>query len=132
MKGMLAILAVATVALGPVAMFNLYFMPYWVGVVWLDIVTYLHHHGTEDPEEQIPWYRGEVHNQPSLIPPLILLLPLPFYRFSGWCESDPSVRWTGTKLLAMIFGAELTTQHMNPVWAATQSWLQHAPLQGAL
>ena len=60
MKGMLAVLAAATVALGPVAMFNLYFMPYWVGVVWLDVVTYLHHHGAEDPNEQVPWYRGEV------------------------------------------------------------------------
>ena len=61
MKGMLGILAAATLALGPVAMFNLYFMPYWVGVVWLDIVTYLHHHGSEDPQEQIPWYRGQVN-----------------------------------------------------------------------
>jgi len=60
MIGMVAILAAATVALGPVAMFNLYFMPYWAGVIWLDVVTYLHHHGSEDPQEQIPWYRGEV------------------------------------------------------------------------
>lgn len=59
MLGMVAVLAAATVALGPVAMFNLYFVPYWVGVVWLDVVTYLHHHGTEDPNEQVPWYRGE-------------------------------------------------------------------------
>ncbi len=62
MQGMVAILVAATLILGPVAMFNLYFMPYWVGVVWLDIVTYLHHHGSEDPEEQIPWYRGEVNS----------------------------------------------------------------------
>ena len=60
MQGMVAVLVAATLLLGPVAMFNLYFMPYWVGVVWLDIVTYLHHHGSEDPAEQIPWYRGEV------------------------------------------------------------------------
>ena len=57
---MIGVLIAATLALGPVAMFNLYFMPYWVGVVWLDIVTYLHHHGSEDPGEQVPWYRGEV------------------------------------------------------------------------
>lgn len=60
LRGMLAILAVSTVALGPLAMFNLYFMPYWINVVWLDIVTYLHHHGPEDADEKIPWYRGEV------------------------------------------------------------------------
>ena len=60
LKGMLGLLAVGTLALGPLAMFNLYFMPYWINVVWLDIVTYLHHHGPEDPEEKVPWYRGEV------------------------------------------------------------------------
>lgn len=57
--GMWAVLAGFTVALGPLAMFNLYFMPYWLNVMWLDAVTYLHHHGPED-EEKIPWYRGEV------------------------------------------------------------------------
>lgn len=28
-------------------------------VVWLDVVTYLHHHGPSDPEEEVPWYRNE-------------------------------------------------------------------------
>ena len=60
LKGMLGILVVCTIALGPLAMFNLYFMPYWINVVWLDIVTYLHHHGPEDETEKVPWYRGEV------------------------------------------------------------------------
>lgn len=60
MMGMLAILAVATAQLGPLAMFNLYFVPYWVNVVWLDVVTYLHHHGSEEVGEQLPWYRGKV------------------------------------------------------------------------
>lgn len=54
--GMAAILTACTIALGPVAMFNLYFMPYWINVVWLDIVTYLHHHGTSDGSK-MPWYR---------------------------------------------------------------------------
>ena len=57
--GMLAVLAAATLKLGPVAMFNLYFVPYWVFVVWLDVVTYLQHHGSSDPKEKLPWYRGE-------------------------------------------------------------------------
>lgn len=60
MLGMLGILAACTFALGPLAMFNLYFVPYWVNVVWLDVVTYLHHHGAQDADEKIPWYRGEV------------------------------------------------------------------------
>ena len=60
MLGMLGILAACTFALGPLAMFNLYFVPYWVNVVWLDVVTYLHHHGSQDADEKIPWYRGEV------------------------------------------------------------------------
>jgi len=58
MLGMLGVLAVGTLALGPLAMFNLYFVPYWMFVVWLDVVTYLHHHGAHTGE-QMPWYRGE-------------------------------------------------------------------------
>ena len=68
---MVALLAGFTVALGPLAMFNLYFMPYWINVMWLDAVTYLHHHGPED-EEKIPWYRGEVAAPPPLPTPLSL------------------------------------------------------------
>nr|ACD03846.1 omega-3 fatty acid desaturase [Lobosphaera incisa]AGZ87952.1 plastid omega-3 fatty acid desaturase [Lobosphaera incisa H4301]ART29444.1 omega-3 fatty acid desaturase [Lobosphaera incisa] len=59
MLGMLAILGACTYALGPLAMFNLYFIPYVINVVWLDAVTYLHHHGPHDENEKIPWYRGE-------------------------------------------------------------------------
>ena len=55
----LALLAGCTVALGPLAMFNLYVVPYWAFVVWLDVVTYLPHHGPSDAEEEVPWYRGE-------------------------------------------------------------------------
>lgn len=53
------ILAACTAALGPMTMFKLYFVPYWMFVVWLDVVTYLHHHGPSDREEEVPWYRGE-------------------------------------------------------------------------
>lgn len=69
MVGMLAVLAACTVALGPLAMFKLYFVPYWVGVVWLDVVTYLHHHGSSDPNEKMPWYRCDA-------PPHLLTCPL--------------------------------------------------------
>jgi len=56
--GMCGILAAGTFALGPLAMFKLYFVPYWAFVVWLDVVTYLHHHGPSSGEN-MPWYRGE-------------------------------------------------------------------------
>lgn len=56
--GMYAILGLCTAKLGLLTMFNLYIMPYWCFVMWLDFVTYLHHHGAED-DERVPWYRGE-------------------------------------------------------------------------
>eukprot|EP00775_Hariotina_reticulata_P013647 gene13647-13770_t len=59
MLGMLGVLAACTAKLGVGAMFNLYFMPYWIFVMWLDVVTYLHHHGSQNPEEKMPWYRGQ-------------------------------------------------------------------------
>uniref|UniRef100_A0A7R9VN38 Fatty acid desaturase domain-containing protein n=1 Tax=Chlamydomonas euryale TaxID=1486919 RepID=A0A7R9VN38_9CHLO len=59
MIGMLGVLTAATVKLGLASMFNLYFVPYWGFVVWLDVVTYLHHHGSNDATEKLPWYRGE-------------------------------------------------------------------------
>jgi hypothetical protein len=31
--------------------------PWLVFIMWLDAVTYLHHHGPHDPEEKMPWYR---------------------------------------------------------------------------
>ena len=64
MLGMVAILGAATLALGPLAMLNLYVVPYWVNVIWLDIVTYLHHHGPHDAQEKVPWYRGKVTPAP--------------------------------------------------------------------
>jgi len=59
MLGMLGVIAAATWKLGFLAMLNLYWIPYIVNVVWLDAVTYLHHHGPSDTEERVPWYRGE-------------------------------------------------------------------------
>lgn len=34
----------------------------WIFVMWLDAVTYLHHHGPSDPDMEVPWYRGEEWN----------------------------------------------------------------------
>jgi omega-3 fatty acid desaturase (delta-15 desaturase) len=58
----LGVLAACTYAIGFPAMAALYFVPYAVFVVWLDVVTYLHHHGPSDPAEEVPWYRGEEWN----------------------------------------------------------------------
>ena len=42
-------------------------------VMWLDLVTYLHHHGHD---EKLPWYRGKVFNSFLLIYDLNLVLGL--------------------------------------------------------
>nr|AFK33896.1 unknown [Lotus japonicus] len=42
--------------MGPSFMFMLYGIPYLIFVVWLDFVTYLHHHGYK---QKLPWYRGK-------------------------------------------------------------------------
>ena len=39
------------------SLINLPLLLLQLNVVWLDVVTYLHHHGYE---KKVPWYRGEV------------------------------------------------------------------------
>ncbi|XP_010253759.1 PREDICTED: omega-3 fatty acid desaturase, chloroplastic-like isoform X1 [Nelumbo nucifera] len=56
---MVALLVGLSCVIGPVQMLKLYGVPYWIFVMWLDIVTYLHHHGHED---KLPWYRGKEWN----------------------------------------------------------------------
>ncbi|CAD6203207.1 unnamed protein product [Miscanthus lutarioriparius] len=53
---MVGVLAGLTFLMGPIPMLKLYGVPYLVFVAWLDMVTYLHHHGHED---KLPWYRGK-------------------------------------------------------------------------
>ncbi|CAL9133125.1 unnamed protein product [Musa textilis] len=53
MVGMLAGLACL---MGPLQVLKLYGIPYLIFVMWLDLVTYLHHHGHN---EKLPWYRGK-------------------------------------------------------------------------
>lgn len=53
---MAALLVYVSFLAGPVLVLQLYGVPYWVFVMWLDIVTYLHHHGYE---QKLPWYRGK-------------------------------------------------------------------------
>ncbi|KAH9311680.1 hypothetical protein KI387_026715, partial [Taxus chinensis] len=56
---MASLLAGLTALMGPVSMLKLYFIPYWIFVMWLDLVTYLHHHGYD---KKLPWYRGKEWN----------------------------------------------------------------------
>ncbi|KAK7287449.1 hypothetical protein RIF29_00727 [Crotalaria pallida] len=53
---MAALLVGLGFVVGPIQLLKLYVIPYWIFVMWLDLVTYLHHHGHED---KLPWYRGQ-------------------------------------------------------------------------
>ncbi|RVW84943.1 Omega-3 fatty acid desaturase, chloroplastic [Vitis vinifera] len=53
---MAALLVGLSFVMGPIQMLKLYGVPYWIFVMWLDFVTYLHHHGHDD---KLPWYRGK-------------------------------------------------------------------------
>ncbi|KAL6581224.1 Omega-3 fatty acid desaturase, chloroplastic [Orobanche minor] len=53
---MVALLAGLSFLVGPLQVLKLYGIPYLGFVMWLDLVTYLHHHGYE---EKLPWYRGK-------------------------------------------------------------------------
>lgn len=54
MIAMVGFLGFLTYQFGWLFFVKYYFMPYLVFVMWLDLVTYLHH-----TEADIPWYRGE-------------------------------------------------------------------------
>ncbi|KAD3338501.1 hypothetical protein R6Q59_026732 [Mikania micrantha] len=56
---MVANLIYLSTIIGPTLLFKLYGIPYFIFVMWLDFVTYLHHHGHE---EKLPWYRGKEWN----------------------------------------------------------------------
>ncbi|EPS59167.1 chloroplast omega-3 fatty acid desaturase, partial [Genlisea aurea] len=53
---MAALLIGLSSIIGPLQLLKLYGVPYMGFVMWLDGVTYLHHHGHED---KLPWYRGK-------------------------------------------------------------------------
>jgi omega-3 fatty acid desaturase (delta-15 desaturase) len=55
-SAMLTLLVILSSVVGPLKMLKLYWIPYFIFVVWLDVVTYLHHHGHE---QKLPWYRGK-------------------------------------------------------------------------
>lgn len=51
---MIGFLGILTYQFGWLFLLKYYFMPYLVFVIWLDLVTFLHH-----TEADIPWYRGK-------------------------------------------------------------------------
>ncbi|XP_034689257.1 acyl-lipid omega-3 desaturase (cytochrome b5), endoplasmic reticulum-like [Vitis riparia] len=53
---MVALLVCVSFVVGLPQVLKLYGVPYLVFVMWLDFVTYLHHHGYE---QKLPWYRGK-------------------------------------------------------------------------
>ncbi|GAV66603.1 FA_desaturase domain-containing protein/DUF3474 domain-containing protein [Cephalotus follicularis] len=53
---MVALLAYLSFLYGPVQILKLYGVPYLIFIMWIDFVTYLHHHGHE---QKLPWYRGK-------------------------------------------------------------------------
>nr|AVZ47050.1 delta-15 fatty acid desaturase [Paeonia suffruticosa]AXF74721.1 omega-3 fatty acid desaturase [Paeonia ostii]AZB49550.1 fatty acid desaturase 8-1 [Paeonia ostii]QBQ82062.1 omega-3 fatty acid desaturase [Paeonia ostii]UXG17980.1 omega-3 fatty acid desaturase 3 [Paeonia ostii] len=53
---MVALLACLCFVVGLCSMLKIYGVPYLIFVMWLDSVTYLHHHGYD---EKTPWYRGK-------------------------------------------------------------------------
>lgn len=55
---MYTLLLGAMVLCGAGLVAKLYWAPWVVFIVWLDAVTYLHHHGPHDEGEKMPWYRG--------------------------------------------------------------------------
>ncbi|KAH9296852.1 hypothetical protein KI387_028534, partial [Taxus chinensis] len=53
---MASLLLALAIIMDPALVINLYVFPYWIFVMWLDLVTYLHHHGHN---QRVPWYRGK-------------------------------------------------------------------------
>lgn len=52
--GMVALLVIASLTFGFMPVLKLYLVPYIGFVIWLDLVTFMHH-----SEADIPWYRGD-------------------------------------------------------------------------
>lgn len=53
---MFSLLLYLSFTTSPLLILKLYGVPYWIFVMWLDFVTYLHHHGYT---QKLPWYRGQ-------------------------------------------------------------------------
>eukprot|EP00752_Nemacystus_decipiens_P017567 g15742.t1 len=50
---MAALLVAGCFKFGFLFMAKMYIVPYWINVMWLDVVTFLHH-----TDKEVPWYRG--------------------------------------------------------------------------
>jgi len=56
--GAVGAIAACVAKFGLATVAKVYFAPYLCYILWLDAVTYLHHHGADD-DERLPWYRGD-------------------------------------------------------------------------
>ena len=59
--------------------------------MWLDFVTYLHHHGHED---KVPWYRGKVN--------IMIESDLRFACASGYNYLVLNIQWHGPLLFVQM------------------------------
>lgn len=53
---MASLLLYTSVTIGPAQVIKLYVVPYLIFVMWIDFVTYMHHHGHDN---KLPWYRSK-------------------------------------------------------------------------
>ncbi|KAF8388876.1 hypothetical protein HHK36_025557 [Tetracentron sinense] len=85
---MAALLVGLSFIMGLIQMLKLYRIPYWVFVMWLDLVTYLHHHGHE---QKLPWYRGKMEAAKPVLGKFFrepkIFGPLPFYLIGSLIRS---------------------------------------------
>merc|ERR1712078_750252 len=56
--GAVGAIAACVAKFGLATVAKVYFAPYLFYILWLNAVTYLHHHGADD-DERLPWYRGD-------------------------------------------------------------------------
>lgn len=130
--GMVAVLVACTVKLGIPAMVGLYVIPYWLNVVWLDVVTYLHHHGSHDLEEKMPWYRGEVR-QGVVDMPCGGRLCAHALQAAAAAPSSMSCGWGGRQAAAAspcdLWGGAASDVGQGGVYA-TREWSARAMLPG--
>ncbi|KAI4318201.1 hypothetical protein L6164_025997 [Bauhinia variegata] len=82
---MFALLLYLSFVIGPIQMLKLYGVPYWIFVMWLDIVTYMHHHGYK---QKLPWYRGKTKAAKAVLGKYYREPeksgPIPFHLISIW------------------------------------------------
>nr|GEY28352.1 zinc finger CCCH domain-containing protein 29-like [Tanacetum cinerariifolium] len=113
---MAALLVGLNFVMGPLQMLKLYGIPYWGFVMWLDLVTYLHHHGHED---KLPWYRTHViHHLFPQIPHYNLIEATEAAKpVFGKYYREPKKSWPLPFHLLGVLVSSLKKDHYNKVLA---------------